>query len=665
MDSAISQLHESCHLCLSVSKFPKELEIFTPELFPDHPGQAMNADILKRASQLVLVNMDLFSSYTTACFVESEKADDLAVALIQAVTPIRSNKTLNVRVDKAPGLVKLASSSHTLLDEVGIKLVLADDGNKNSNCCIDKVIKELEDELKKISPDGDKLSTADLAQATMCLNSKIRKRGLTASEIHFSRDSHDSSNLILDDQTLQETQEKLRYRNHQYLNVSRAPGGKLPVIPEPDQGDIVFLKNGETKHTARDPFIVMEKRPGKSLVRKTIHSSSFANAPIKMSPHTQVIANKFLFKPKVKEKDAHYVENIQCETFAPSPTEIHPPWSPISVDDVLDLNLIPIHCPTDSNDYIQTEELNQQYLPALNNNASLPSNDYLSDSYSQDLSQPLDEDPLHQPLPDSDTTNSNVSDVTSTNSEPGNNEIITFNDGEGLNIPERLNQEKTPEVGDIISFYDGRKGYWVEAKIIKDLTSRWNHYYNISYADNKKDGLYLIPDTRWTFVQNWNSAEEQLEQTYILGDLDPTSSTTSEPRHDLGFSSPSPAPTIFEPNISTTDSLEWDNEGTDLIQSTDPSYLNSLYDFPLDRVQHLDNLLPLPLAHGHPAMRPQLDLHEVIDLRLHLPLSSTPSSQRRQPPTQFQSMPEQETRRLNLINFLRRLNPFKKKHSGG
>ena len=101
-----------------------------PELFPDHPGQAMNADILKRASQLVLVNMDLFSSYTTACFVESEKADDLAVALIQAVTPIRSNKTLNVRVDKAPGLVKLASSSHTLLDEVGIKLVLADDGNK-------------------------------------------------------------------------------------------------------------------------------------------------------------------------------------------------------------------------------------------------------------------------------------------------------------------------------------------------------------------------------------------------------------------------------------------------------------------------------------------------------------------------------------------------------
>ena len=137
-------------------------------------------------------------------------------------------------------------------------------------------------------------------------------------------------------------------------------------------------------------------------------------------------------------------------------------------------------------------------------------------------------------------------------------------------------------MGDIISFYDERKGYWVEAKIIKDLTSRWNYYYNISYADNKKDGLYLITDTMWTFVQNWNSAEERLEQTYTLGDLDPTSSTTPEPRHDLGFSSPSPVLTIFEPNISTTDSLEWDNVGTDLIQSTGPSYLDSLYDFPLD-----------------------------------------------------------------------------------
>ena len=180
----------------------------------------MNVDIMKRSNQLVLVNIDLFSSYTTACFADSEKADDLATAIIQAVTPVRSASTLIVRVDKAPGLVKLANSSHSLLNEVGIQLVLADDGNKNSNCCVDKAINELEQELKKLSPNGGKLNAADLAQATMTLNNKIRKRGLTASEIHFSRDSHDHSNLRLDDKKLRNEQMSLRFQNHKHLQAS-------------------------------------------------------------------------------------------------------------------------------------------------------------------------------------------------------------------------------------------------------------------------------------------------------------------------------------------------------------------------------------------------------------------------------------------------------------
>ena len=163
-----------------------------------------------------------------------------------------------------------------------IHLVLANDGNKNSNCCVDKAINELESELIKISPDGSKLSTADLAQATMSLNGKIRKRGFTASEIHFSRDSHDNSNLVLDDSQLQENQRDLRFQNHQHLNNSRAPRGKTSAVPDPDTGDIVYLKNDISKHTARDPFIVMKTtQPGKSLLKKAIHSSSFATQPPK------------------------------------------------------------------------------------------------------------------------------------------------------------------------------------------------------------------------------------------------------------------------------------------------------------------------------------------------------------------------------------------------
>ena len=155
-----------------------------------------------------------------------------------------------------------------------------------------------------------------------------------------------------------------------------------------------------------------------------------------------------------------------------------------------------------------------------------------------------------------------------------------------------------------------------------------------------------------------------------LHDLEPTPSVISHPRtgHDLGFSAPSPASTIHEPNTSTTESLEWDDVGTDLIHSTDPSYLDTLYDIPLDRVQNLCNILPIPhslLESVHPATRLQPNLHEVNDLRFRLPLSSTPRLQRQRIPNQNHHVQEQETRRPSFISFLRRLNPFKKRDSGG
>ena len=54
---------------------------------------------------------------------------------------------------------------------------------------MDKSINELEVEIKKLSPDGEMLRLSDLAQATFAFNNKIRKRGLSASEIHFSREN--------------------------------------------------------------------------------------------------------------------------------------------------------------------------------------------------------------------------------------------------------------------------------------------------------------------------------------------------------------------------------------------------------------------------------------------------------------------------------------------
>ena len=88
-EAALVKLYSSCHLCAALKRFPKGLETFSPTFHPEHPGVAMNIDVMKRAGQMILVNIDIFSFYVTACFTPSEKAEDLAVAIIQSVTPIR------------------------------------------------------------------------------------------------------------------------------------------------------------------------------------------------------------------------------------------------------------------------------------------------------------------------------------------------------------------------------------------------------------------------------------------------------------------------------------------------------------------------------------------------------------------------------------------------
>ena len=251
-------------------------------------------------------------------------------------------------------------------------------------------------------------------------------------------------------------------------------------------------------------------------------------------------------------------------------------------------------------------------------------------------------------------------------------EIRTFDDGEGADLPERLCQTKKPKVGDCIAFYDQREKGWVDATIIQDLTKRWKFYYNIRYPDNRTDGLYLKPNTRWTFINNVNYTKERREHSTNHTELEPTpnSSAASRTDHNLGFSGSSlvqlsPTSTIQDPDISVSPSLEWDDVGTDLIQTTDPSYLDSLYDIPLDEVRNLDDLLPIPHSLSNPTVsdvRTPLNLHAVAILDSHLPISSTPCSQRRNSSVNQQFRPEPARIIPFFSNFLARLNPFKKRN---
>ena len=136
-------LTKECSLCVSLARFPKELEVYDPQLVPLHPGSHMNVDIMNRASQRIMVNCDLFSGFTTACQTNSEKKEDMITGILNLVTPIHHCATVQVRTDRAPALKSLATNPDPELGTNGILLELGEHLNKNSNCSIDKKIREI------------------------------------------------------------------------------------------------------------------------------------------------------------------------------------------------------------------------------------------------------------------------------------------------------------------------------------------------------------------------------------------------------------------------------------------------------------------------------------------------------------------------------------------
>ena len=673
-DTALSNLYASCHLCQGLKNYPKELESYDPKLFPDHPGHFMNVDILRRAGQMILVCVDLFSSYTTSCFAQSEKAEDLSSAIIQATTPIRQAKTITVRVDKAPGLVKLATTNPSSLTDLNITLIPGDDENKNANCSVDKAICELESELIKLSPAGGKINPSILAQATMLLNTKIRNRGYTAAELHFSRDSHDSSNLTLDDSQLSETQKQLRKQNHAYLSKSRAPKGQPQISPTVEQGDIVFLKSRGSKHLARDPHIVTDTHEsGKVSLRKALHTSPNAYQLPNLSHKSKLVNPKFIYKPTSFHRSRFSTSpNCDQDQDSNSPLEIAKeclPWNPVSnesdetvvlISDKFDYNSgssSSFSSESDDNESTINIVLNHEYdvPPEFSQN---------SPGYMMDVT----------PNPDDSDTIFLQSPSDSSDSSPP---VRLFAEGESPSVPERLLQDRKPKVGDLISYFDSHSGSWLDAHIITDLNRRWKHYYNIMHANGHKDGLYLIPDTRWTF-RTWrhdssNDLETVRAEVDHFSDLDPTvaadaglslpGSSPQSPLADLDRSSDAhltqdPLAIDFMDG-SRTSSMEWDFCGTEL-GSVPFSAPESPSQVVLGRVSQLHSVLPIPLDLAPRDL--DVPLNMVCNLDAVLPIASSPVHPRTRLSRPRQPLPREVTRSRSCTpSFFRRLFAFRKK----
>ena len=181
----------------------------------------------------------------TANLKPSESRDAMIDALLLLKTPIRQSPQVVVRVDKAPVFKSLTHRTSNQLEDNGIKLELGDDENKNSNCVVDKVIQELELEIKKICPHELPISHGLLAKSVTVLNNRIRNQGLSASQVHFSRDNNSGKNLVLDDEYLRE--DKVAKKTQMNKKKENTLDNVENDQPSPQPGDIVYIKPSGNK----------------------------------------------------------------------------------------------------------------------------------------------------------------------------------------------------------------------------------------------------------------------------------------------------------------------------------------------------------------------------------------------------------------------------------
>ena len=135
--------------------------------------------------------------------------------------------------------------------------------NKNSNAVVDRGCQELEEELRKLSPEGKPISQATLAQAQLQVNKKIRRQGkVSAYEIHAARDGNTGENLHLCDQDI-------RADHLQGRKAARKPVNSAPPVVQ--VGDTVVIQEKQHKHKAREAFVVTGLEKEEVQAQKPLH----------------------------------------------------------------------------------------------------------------------------------------------------------------------------------------------------------------------------------------------------------------------------------------------------------------------------------------------------------------------------------------------------------
>ena len=521
----ISNLHkevtEECPKCVARKKIPKELKHFKSITTASSPGEIFVSDVMKRSKQVVFVTRDAFSDFVTTAIIDSEKAEDLKRGIISTTTNVRKNLEIIIRVDNAVGFLSLSKKQDVDLDNLKIKLEIADKNNKNGLAIVDKAIQELEKEITILSPEGKPISHSQLAKATLILNSRIRNRNLSSYEIQFSREQNSGQNIPLDDQTLKARKTEKKQSNHEYSERSKFPGCDEPLDANAEVGDLVHLKEDGGKHNLRDTYVVLESYQDRVKLVKMLHCLD-ENIPTKLSSKKIVVRQKEIYKSSLNCQRNQDVSDttpaseekvLDSEKAVPGNVPNSNLWKIYDSENSSSDESTPKSLPVESESEDDVEPVNNNVSENGNplvmemEDLHLPTNNL---STSNEHSENLENSPAGDDLDTSEheeENNDNHADI----SEDPDNEIE-----EDLLRPSFTNPIKVPIVGDEILFLDDNieppaMVYATVRPMFKTMQKRYPGWFNILKEGNAKETSVNLENVRWRYVNNTEDDDNTVE----------------------------------------------------------------------------------------------------------------------------------------------------------
>jgi hypothetical protein len=538
---ACEELSAQCSLCISLARFPKELVQYDPQLVPHHPGSHMNVDVMKRASQNILVNCDLFSGYVTAEIIQSEKREHMVNGILSLITPVRHSDRVLVRVDRAPALRSLSNTPDQELDSNGITLDLGEHFNKNSNCSVDKKIQELEAEIRRISPKETKLSYGELTRAVTMLNNRVRNQGLSAAQLHFSRDTIAGRNLHLNDKKIIDDKIQKSKENHPVSSKSKSPSGKPHNPADVSPGQLVYVRDGLSKHDARDPLLVTGVEGTKVRAKKVLHSHDNSSKNPRISSEKITVDEKFLYVPPHRRTSVSLEQGSSNDSW----------WrrsQPVKIKNVIS-SWTPTHRPEDDEDcYMdlppppdkpaQTDLNSDNEDSVTDGSEEAVSND--SEEYDDTVGEPEvqeEGDQVEEEVREEDDQmleGDEQSEIAEDTVQGDNaQEEVTSDDDDGAFT---FIQNRPPKKGDLVICYNDKEKRWMIIRLTYGKNKYYEDYYNFKcIRTGAAGGQYLRKDGMWGYIDEAEADVIDLDTfgttqatiTQVDGGITPDSLTTA------------------------------------------------------------------------------------------------------------------------------------------